>query len=147
MKLSDQTSQYWANLENKRAVRGRPPIDTCDRMKEELEIKYVPPSFNARLIDIWHQYTQGNKFVKEYVEKFDEFLIRYSTLHKEGETQILSRFRANLRDDLRTEMLARGVNELEAAYALIQGLDSARTSHPFKSHDYKASVSRPSPFP
>jgi len=47
--------------------------------------------------------------------------------------------------DLRTELLGRGVNELEAAYALVQDLDSARTNHPSKSHDYKASVSRPSP--
>jgi len=25
-------------------------------MKEELEIKYVPPSFSARLMDNWHQH-------------------------------------------------------------------------------------------
>ena len=47
-------------------------------MKEELKTKYVPPSFSARLKDNWHQYTQGNKSVKEYVEKFDEFIIRSS---------------------------------------------------------------------
>jgi len=88
-------------------------------MKEELETKYVPPSFSARLMDNWHQHTQGNKSVKEYVEKFDEFLIRCNTLHKEGEAHILSRFRAGLRDDLWTELLVRGVNELEVAYALV----------------------------
>ena len=33
---------------------------------------------------------------KEYVEKFDEFLIRCRTLHKKGEAQILSGFRAAL---------------------------------------------------
>jgi len=70
-------------------------------------------------MDNWHQHTQGNKSAKEYVEKFDEFLIRCSTLHKECEAQIFSRFRADLRDDLRTELLARGVNELEATYALV----------------------------
>jgi len=43
MKLSGQASQYWINLENGRASRGRPPIDTWDRMKEELETNYVPP--------------------------------------------------------------------------------------------------------
>ena len=96
-------------------------------MKEVLETKYVPPSFNARLMNNWHQHTQGNKSAKGYVEKFKEFLIRCSTLHKEGEAQILSRFRAGLRDDLRTKLLVRGVNELEAAYALVQDLDSVRT--------------------
>ena len=52
------------------------------------------------------------------VEKFDEFLIRCSTLHRKGEAQIFSRFRAGLRDDLQTELLGR-VNKLEAAYALV----------------------------
>jgi len=79
MKLSGQASQYWTNLKNWRAAQGRPPIDTWDRMKEELEIKYVLPSFSANLMDNWHQHTQGNKSAKEYVEKFDKFLIRRST--------------------------------------------------------------------
>jgi len=74
MKLSGQTSQYWTNLENRRATRGRSPTDTWDKMKEELETKYVPPLFSACLIDNWHQHTQGNKSAKEYVEKFSEFL-------------------------------------------------------------------------
>ena len=64
MKLSGQASQYWTNLESRHAARGRPPIDIWDRMKEELEIKYVSPSFSARLMDNWHQYTQGNKSTK-----------------------------------------------------------------------------------
>ena len=86
----------------------RPPIDTLDRMKEELETKYVPSSFSAHLMYNWHQYTQGIKSAKEYVEKFDEFLIYThieSTLHREGEAQFLSRFRVGLKDDLRTELL------------------------------------------
>jgi len=68
MKLFDQASQYWTNIEKRRAARDRPPIDTWDGMKKELETKYVPLSFNARLMDNWHQYTQGNKYAKEYVE-------------------------------------------------------------------------------
>ena len=64
MKLSGQASHYWINLENMRATRNRSPIDTWDRMKEELETKYVPPSFSARFMDNWHQHTQGNKFAK-----------------------------------------------------------------------------------
>jgi len=41
-------------------------------MKEEIETKYVLSSFSAHLMDNWHQYTQGNKSAKEYVEKFNE---------------------------------------------------------------------------
>ena len=66
-------------------------------MKEELEIKYVLLSFSVHLMDNWHQLTQGNKSAKAYVEKFDEFFIRCSTLHREGEAQILFKFRAGPR--------------------------------------------------
>ena len=81
--------------------------------------------------------------MKDSCEKFDEFLIMCNTLYKEGETKILSRFRGGFRDDRQTELLVRGVNESEAAYALVQDLDSARTRHTFKSHNYRRSVSRP----
>jgi len=33
-------------------------------MKEELETKYVPPSFSARLMDNWHQHTQTTNLQK-----------------------------------------------------------------------------------
>jgi len=45
------------------------------------EGKYMMPSFYARLLDKWHKFTQGNKSAKEYVAKFNEFLIRCSTLN------------------------------------------------------------------
>ena len=93
-------------------------------MKDELKGKYVPPSFSARLMDKWHRYTQGNKSAQEYVEKFDEFLIRCNALNTEGQAQIMSRFRAGLREELRTELLAREITKLEKAYALVQDLDA-----------------------
>jgi len=40
-------------------------------------------------------------------------------LNTEREAQILSKFRAGLREDLRTELLARGVTELEKTYVLV----------------------------
>ena len=49
-------------------------------MKDEHKSKYMPPSFYARFLDKWHQFIQGNKSANEYVAKFDEFLIRCSTL-------------------------------------------------------------------
>ena len=52
-------------------------------MKNELKGKYVPPSFSDRFMDKWHQYNQGNKSAKEYVTKFNEFLIRCSTIRKD----------------------------------------------------------------
>ena len=67
-------------------------------------------------MDKWHQYTQSNKSAKEYVAKFDEFLIRCNTLITEKQAQIHSKFRAGLKGDLQTKLLARGVTELKVAY-------------------------------
>jgi len=41
------------------------------------------------------------------------------------------------------ELLARGVTELEKAYALVQDLDAVRSNHAFRSHDQRAPVSKP----
>ena len=91
--------------------------------------------------------TQCHKSAKEYVVKFNEFLFRCNTFNKKGQTQFLSRFRAKLREVLRAKLLTRGVTQLEKAYVLVQDLDSVRTNHTFKSHDYRASMSRPFPSP
>jgi len=66
-----------------------------------------------------------------------------STIDTENRTQILSQFRADLKEDLQTELLARGVTEREKAYVLVQDLYYIRTNHTFKSHDYRASISKP----
>ena len=89
-------------------------------MKDELKDKHMLPSYYARLLDRWHQFNQDNKSAKEYVAKFDEFLIKCSALNPEGKAQILSKFRARVRKDMRTELLAHRVIELEKAYALVQ---------------------------
>jgi len=69
-------------------------------MKNELQTNYVSPSLSARHTDKWHQYTQGNKSAKEYLTKFDEFLIKCSTLNTEGKAQTLSSFRIGFRENL-----------------------------------------------
>ena len=80
LKLTSQASQYRTNVENMWATRLQRPIDTWELMKEEPKGKYVPPSFYVHLLDKRHQFTQDNKSAKEYVAKFDEFLIRCSIL-------------------------------------------------------------------
>ena len=107
-------------------------------MNDKLSVKYVPPSYYARILVKWHQFSRGNKSAKEHIAKFDEFLIRCNVLVTESETQILFKFRGSLRKDLRTELLARGVIEPEKAYALVQDLDVITSNHAFRSHDQRA---------
>jgi len=61
-----------------------------------------------------------------------------------GETQILSRFKASLKEDLRTKLMAREFTEHEKAYALVQDLDIVKSNRAFRSH-HRAPMSRPPP--
>jgi len=82
-------------------------------MKDNLRDKYMPSSYCDRLFDKWHRFTQGTKSAKDYVAQFDEFLIWCNALGTESDIQVLSQFRVGLREDLRTELLAIRVTELE----------------------------------
>jgi len=95
-------------------------------------------------MDNWHQHTQGNKSAKEYVEKFNEFLVICNTSIRKEELKFFLDSEPTLEMAYELNYSER-VNELETAYALVQDLDSARTSHTSKSYDYKTSVPRPSP--
>ena len=113
-----------------RAARDQEPINTWRRMKDEFKGKYVPPSFSAHLMHKWHRYTQGNKSAQEYVEKFDEFLIRCNA---KGKLKLCPGLESDLGKDLRTELLAHEITELEKAYVLVQDLDAAKSNAVSKS--------------
>jgi len=85
MKHTGQASQYWTNVETLRASRAQRPIKTGAAMKDELKGKYVPPFYYACLLNKRHQFSHDNKSTKEYVAKFDEFLIRCSVIGTESE--------------------------------------------------------------
>lgn len=103
-------------------------------MKNELKSKYMPPFFYQSLLDRRHRFTQGNKSAKEYIAKFDEFFIRCSVLGEEREEQVMSRFRADIREDPRNKLLAQDITELGKAYTLMQDLDTVKSSHTYKSY-------------
>jgi len=106
MKLTRQASQYLANFENLCELKGEHPISTWHDIKTQLKQKYLPPYYYLRLLDKSNQFSQGSKSAKEYVAKFDEFLILCSALETKALMQVLSRFRAGLREDLRSELFA-----------------------------------------
>ena len=91
-------------------------------MKAKLNQKYLPITFQDQLLDKWSRLTQGTRSATEYNEKFDEFLTRCSEFVDESLTVTLSRFRSGLRDDLRRELFARGVSDLETRLSDCSGL-------------------------
>ena len=77
-------------------ARAQKPIKTWAAMKDERKGNYVPPSYDAHLLDRCHQFSQDNKSARKCVAKFDGLLIRCSVLGTKGKTQILSRFKLAL---------------------------------------------------
>ncbi|XP_073012262.1 uncharacterized protein [Typha latifolia] len=129
MKLTGKANQYWTNIETLREIRGELLIEIWVDMKNELKCKYLPPSYYPKLLDRWNRLTQGSKSAKDYVAAFDELLVRCSVIESETPMKILSRFRAGLREELRSELFARNIDTLVKAYSLVQDLEESRPNH------------------
>ncbi|XP_072962671.1 uncharacterized protein [Typha angustifolia] len=125
IKLTGKANQYCTNVE----ISGELPIEIWVDMKNELKHKYLPPSYYPKLLDRWNRLTQGSKSAKDYIAAFDELLVRCSVIESETPMQILSRFRASLHEELRSELFARNVDTLEKAYNLVQDLEESRPNH------------------
>lgn len=95
-------------------------------MKRQLQENYLLQSYRGNLLDQWNAFIQGNRPVIEYVTKFDEFRMRCHIV--EDEAMTLSRFGQGLKDDLRCELVLRGVTTLDYAYSLVQDYESITTT-------------------
>ena len=137
-KLTGQAKRCWIDLIPLRASRGEELIDTWSYVKDELKGKYVPPYYYKHLLDRWRKISQSNKSVKEYVNKFGEFLNRYNVLGKQSEVQVFSQFCVGLQIDLEHELCKREITELKGAYELGQDLDVLKLSHAFRSQNHQA---------
>ena len=97
------------------------PIGTWRAMKIKLREKYLPISYKQRLLDQWQWLSQGNRPVSEYITKFDEYVMRCSIVESEAVT--LSRFRADLREEIQRELFLREVHDLEQAYQVARDFE------------------------
>ena len=103
---------------------------------------------SVNLLDKWNRWTQGNKSATDYIAKFDEYLNRCGAIELESPEQTLSRFRSDLRDDHRRELIVRGITTLEHAYQLVTDLDESIGSYfnrtNFRDNSKTATTSKPS---
>jgi hypothetical protein len=112
-------------------------------MKTKLEEKYLSRSYRGNLLDQWNNLRQGGKSANEYVAQFDEYRMRCAV--REDEVMTLSRFRKGLNDDLRREVVLRGVSTLDEAYTLVQNYDLVTKSQWTRRQDIRNTPSRSQP--
>ncbi|XP_035551749.1 uncharacterized protein LOC118349905 [Juglans regia] len=122
LKLTGTAQLFWESVEDLLERRHAPPVGSWEEMKRRLQEKYLPQSYRGNLLDQWNALTQGNRPVTEYVTQFDEFRMRCHIV--EDEAMTLSRFRQGLKDDLRRELVLRGVATLDHAYSLVRDYES-----------------------
>ena len=106
-------------------------------MKDELNCKFMPPHYYKFLLNRWRKSSQGNKYVKEYVNEFNEFLNCNNILGKQSDIQVFSQFCTGLRIYLKHELCKCEITELKRAYTLIQDLDVPKLSHTFRSQNHQ----------
>ena len=148
IRLVRQARLYWGNIKCIAMQRGDLPIVTWRDMKRKLREKYLPMSYQQRLLDQWQRLTQGNKTVSEYVAKFDEFVMRCNVVESEAAT--LSRFRSGLNDDIKGELFLREVHDLDQAYQVAMDYERFQRRATFRRPEpirFNPPVSRPSSVP
>ncbi|PKA60545.1 hypothetical protein AXF42_Ash019438 [Apostasia shenzhenica] len=75
MKLVGHAKTYWVNLERQGYRNGQPTVSSWEEMKEFLKAKYLPYSFQDRLMDKLAHLRQGSLSVTNYMSQFDDLLV------------------------------------------------------------------------
>ncbi|KAK9951474.1 hypothetical protein M0R45_006914 [Rubus argutus] len=124
-------------------------------MKERLREKYVPLSYQERLLDQWQSLRQGTMTAEEFIDKFEELMLRCNV--NEDPSVTLARFRTGLRPELQKELIPHDVYSLERAYQLVQELErylkttttTVNRRFDLRNQDFRPSISgkKPSPSP
>jgi hypothetical protein len=92
-------------------------------MKQALSRNYLPTTYKSTLLEKWDNLRQGPRSVIDYIEQFQEYKRRCQIVEEEVVT--LGRLEKGLNDDLRRELIIRGVTSLDQAYDLAKNCELA----------------------
>uniref|UniRef100_A0A2N9GME3 Reverse transcriptase n=1 Tax=Fagus sylvatica TaxID=28930 RepID=A0A2N9GME3_FAGSY len=126
MKLTGRALLYWDEVTDNLIRRQEPPITDWPEMKQQLSRNYLPPTYRSALLEKWNSLRQGHRSVTDYLEQFQEYKRRCQIVEEEVVT--LDRFKRGLNDDLRRELIIRGVTSLDQAYELARNCELAAKS-------------------
>uniref|UniRef100_A0A2N9H1I9 Reverse transcriptase n=1 Tax=Fagus sylvatica TaxID=28930 RepID=A0A2N9H1I9_FAGSY len=96
--FTDWALLYWDEVTDNLIRRQEPPITDWPEMKQHLSRNYLPPTYRSALLEKWNNLRQGH------------------------------RFKRGLNDDLRRELIIRGVTSLDQAYELARNCELAAKS-------------------
>ena len=95
-------------------------------MKQHLSRNYLPPTYRSAFLEKWNNLRQGHRSVTDYLEQVQEYKRRCQIVEEEVVT--LDRFKRGLNDNLRRELIIRGVTSLDQACKLARNCELAAKS-------------------
>ena len=141
MKLTGRALLYWDEVTDNLIRRQEPPITDWPEMKQQLSRNYLPPTYRSALLEKWNNLRQGHRSVTDYLEQFQEYKRRCQIVEEEVVT--LDRFKRGLNDDLRRELIIRGVTSLDQAYELARNCELASKSFFVRRSDTRNTTTYP----
>uniref|UniRef100_A0A2N9HIT5 Reverse transcriptase n=1 Tax=Fagus sylvatica TaxID=28930 RepID=A0A2N9HIT5_FAGSY len=141
MKLTGRALLYWDEVTDNLIRRQEPPITDWPEMKQQLSRNYLPPTYRSALLEKWNSLRQGHRSVTDYLEQFQEYKRRCQIVEEEVVT--LDRFKRGLNDDLRRELIIRGVTSLDQAYELARNCELAAKSFFVRRSDTRNTTTYP----
>uniref|UniRef100_A0A2N9I5V1 CCHC-type domain-containing protein n=1 Tax=Fagus sylvatica TaxID=28930 RepID=A0A2N9I5V1_FAGSY len=128
----------WDEVNNNLARRQEPPISDWPEMKQALSRNYLPTTYKSTLLKKWDNLRQGLRSVIDYIEQFQEYKRRCQIVEEEVVT--LGRLKKGLNNDLRRELIIRGVTSLDQAYELAKNCELAAKTPFMRRSDFRGTT-------
>ncbi|KAL4570144.1 hypothetical protein LXL04_025795 [Taraxacum kok-saghyz] len=98
IKLRKYASLWWEHLKKKRTQEGRSKVETWAKMKKLLCEKFLPVNYRQEAFLEYHNLSQRNSTVEEFIAEFDRLRMRCGA--DEQEEQVIARFLGALRSEI-----------------------------------------------
>uniref|UniRef100_A0A2N9GB76 RNA-directed DNA polymerase n=1 Tax=Fagus sylvatica TaxID=28930 RepID=A0A2N9GB76_FAGSY len=141
--FTDWAQLYWDEITNNLARRQEPLISDWPEMKQALSRNYLPTTYKSTLLEKWDNLRQGPRSVIDYIEQFQEYKRRCQIVEEEVVT--LGRLKKGLNDDLRRELIIRGVTSLDQAYDLAKNCELAAKTPFMRRLDFRGTTNNRPP--
>ncbi|XP_076959895.1 uncharacterized protein LOC143636105 [Bidens hawaiensis] len=98
IKLCKHASLWWDHVRKKRLQEGKRKVETWDKMKKLLKVKFLPANHRQDSYLDYHNCKQNSLSVEDFIMEFEKLRMRCGI--DEEEEQVIARFLGALRSDI-----------------------------------------------
>ncbi|XP_012844444.1 PREDICTED: uncharacterized protein LOC105964483 [Erythranthe guttata] len=123
-KLKSGAAVWWEQLQRSRTRQGKGLVQSWRRMKGLMKDRFLPSDYEQHLYNLYHNCSQGNRSVHEYIAEFLRLADRNNL--RESENQQVPRYLNGLRVNIRDRI------GLQAVYTIDQAQSMALRAEEFE---------------